>query len=162
MIQKTIAIIMTMIASILSTIATAQMLTQEETGFLKSLNGRWSDQQNSTGETADDFSIVYFNGALKISHPSECTITDRKWYIIKTTSTAQYDKSANGISFSYRFRIINTDDAKRGDSDFVDNIYMSFFIPYQDGIQDMMVVNYYRKHLDNNWISKEEKIYYKH
>lgn len=151
-----------MLASLLPCASVAQMLSPEETAFLKSLNGRWSDQQNSSVETVDDFSIVYFNGALKISRPSEATIYNRKWLINKATTTARYDKSTNGVGFSYEFRIINSDDAKRGDSDFVDNIYMRFFIPYQEGIQNMMIVNYYRKHLDNNWISKEEKIYYKH
>lgn len=139
----------------------AQTLSPEETAFLKSLSGTWSYSQDYRGETVDDFSIVYFNGMLKINHAKEATITDKKWYIDKTTSTVGYDKSTNSVSFSYKFRIFNADDARRGDSDFCDDIYISISIPYQEGISDMMVVNYYRKHLDNNWATSEEKIYYK-
>lgn len=136
-------------------------LSPEETTFLKSLTGKWSEDSNSDGSQADDFSILYVNGSLKISHPKEITIGGGRWMVKKGGVTTNYDKSSRSVSFSFKVRMINTDDIKRGDSDFWDDIYIQITIPFQEGIEDMMIVKYYRKHLDINMTFSDEKVYYK-
>lgn len=136
-------------------------LTSEEISFLKSLTGKWSEDSNSDGSHTDDFSILYVNGSLKISHPKEITMGGGRCMTKKGVVTTNYDKSSRSVSFSFKVRIINTDDIKRGDSDFWDDIYVQITIPFQEGIEDMMIVNYYRKHLDINMTFSDEKVYYK-
>lgn len=130
-----IALLCLLLAVIITpTAVTAQSdLTPEESTFLKSLNGKWSPKANDSSEWGSwirHFTIKCVGEKIKISYPDYIM----NGHGVFKVGTAYYDTSYKRLRFSYT--------SKDYDIEGCNTFDVSISIPFQDDIEDMMLVNY--------------------
>lgn len=162
--MKPIRIILLIVAIIagITKISAQTSYTPEEIAFFKSLNGKWNPTANHSGKwgsSALDITLKYIGGKVKaycFTNLNKLNSADGFFPVLTEMKTARYDTQTKQLEFSYdteHFDITNGDH-------YIWNISIS--IPYQEDIDDMIVLHRTIIQRDCNFYSSEEVIFYKH
>lgn len=162
--MKPIRIILLIVAIIagITKISAQTSYTPEEIAFFKSLNGKWNPKSNYSGNWGSwalDITLKYIGEEVKAyctTRLDKLNSADGFIPLRKDMKTGRYDVHTKQIEFSYdteHFDTIN------GDHYICD---ISISIPYQEDIDDMIVLHQTITRRDCNYYSSEDVIYYKH